>query len=382
MNKDKIKLILVKVNPFTISVAIEAYLKGIRNITFFDKEPLKYWQYPYIDLNKMMDTPVSMDLVSKNSLGRDYSLFRFINLNDKFPLSQSSIEKTKLRVSNKEFEHYLENSIESLKGYGIPFIEKEVKTIEKSYIKLEDDSSTIFTHCVLGYENYEEIFPNTLKFLNIGDKRINHSVFNDITPELKLKIGVIGTSNNILNFSNKLSELNINNTIFFTKHYNTRNYELPSFEEWGLKSCYNDYYKTIPSSHFKRRYIEKIKQYPVGLKKELVKKMQIYLSNKKVNLLELNLINNMNLLENINKNDFLFLDLEKEYDISSIPINIRLDKSEVFIKLPKLLPSYNSVNNLNIFFVGPFSMDQGGYYQCTLNSTGSTSKSIIEEMIK
>lgn len=382
MNKDKIKLIIIKVNPFTISVGIEAYLKGIRNITFFDKEPLKYWEYPYIDLNKKMDTPVSMDLVSRNDLGREYSLLRFINLDDKFPISQSSIEKTKLRVSNLEFHHYLENAIESLKGYGIEFIEKEVKSINSKHIILEDDSNRIFTHCVLGYENYDELFYGPLKFLDIGDKRINHLILKDIKSELNLKIGIIGTSNNCLNFSNKLSELGINNTLFINNKYNIRKYQLPSFEEWGLKSCYSDYYKAIPSNYFKRRYIEQIKQYPIGLKKELLKQVQINSSNKKVNLIDLTLINNTKLLEELNKKDFLFLDIEKEYNISSLPINMKLNKSELFTKLPKLSSSYNSVNNQDLFFVGPYAMDQGGYYQCTLNSTGNTSKVIIEEIIK
>jgi len=379
MNKDQVKLIIVKVNPYTLSTAIIAYKLGIRNITFIDNNPLKYWGPVYKPLKLEMNTPVTMDLVSMSNIGREYSLAKFLDFIDKYPLSQANIEGSKTFIPYIKFRKYLENTVMSLKGYGIKFIEKGIEGIYSNYIKLEDNSSINFTHIVLGYEDYEEIYPSWITSTQIGDKRLDDIMIQDMEKDLDIKCAIVGTSNKCLYYCNLLSEKNIQNTWFPDKRFINRKYILPSFREWSSKTAYSSYYSNIPSKYFKQKYKNSIENYPIGLKASLLNHLNNYKESKRV---DTELTSSKKVNDQINRYEFIYCDLQKSYNISALPIKDKLSKSEVYTTLPKLRNTYNAIDNEKMFFIGPYSMDIGGVFQSTLNSTGYTSEIIIKEIIK
>lgn len=378
MNKDLVKLLIVGINPFTLSVAIEAYSRGIGNIKLVDEEPLKLWGPEYVYMKSLMDTPITMDLVSMIDRNREYSLSKFLDIKDNPTSNISVIENNKTYIPYVKFHRYLENTIMSLKGLGIDFINKGIEGIYTNYIKLKDNSSINFTQCVIGMETFEEVVPTWLDLKELKGRRLDDPSIQNINEYLDVDIAVIGSSNKCLEYCKQLSNLNIRNTWFPTNRFISKYLTLPSFKEWGPKSCYSPYYESIPSKFFKQKYKESVERYPKGIKPSLLNLINSYSCNKRV---DTKITPSYKVNKQLTKYDFIFCDLQREYYLSSIPIRDNLKKSEVYVNLPKLGLGYNSVTNTNLYFVGPYSMDVGGVFQTTLNSTGHSSKRILDEIL-
>lgn len=369
-------LVIVGAGPRGLAVALQASILNKHNIILIDNNPINSWTFPNIMSDIQMRSPISFDLTAHCPELKKYSLSKYLHKYQKFD-TLPEIEECKEFCSRQEFKSYLNHIL-------LNCIDNKVKLVKDKVINITKDNITLTSNHVIPY-NYLVIatginnhvnktptyllksslnFSNILSIKDIHQRDISHTAIN-----------VIGSGQ----YAAEILEFIINkNAIatWITNHkINVSQYPIPSSKEWGYRSAFSSYYKTLQSSSFQISYLKKVKEWGPSITSNIDNKLKEVKEKYKI----ISNIHSINDLEEI-KNNYYIIACGSQPDLSTLPFNFYIDRSLIDPKLPYLTKGFK-LNNYNIYFTGTLATGYDGPRQGSLISSGITAKEIIDQII-
>lgn len=352
------KLTIIGAGPRGLAVAIQA-VKLNFEVDLIDYYPIQSWDTNTSLIDFIMRSPSTFDLVTGISELQDWSLNRFLNLdeniNDYFCL-------------RSEFESYLKYVFNRLKRYKrFNFIQDKVLSLNKqeNLLILEKNQEYKYEHLIVTIGNDKE------KDITWLDKSIFKTKIKDdsflIQNEIKdKKILIIGSGQGAAELVLLLKKEN-DITWLLKKEYKINQYPIPSYKDWKNKTCFSNYYQTL-SLNEKYEYLKEVKKFTPTITPNVafkVRRVNKIISNKiDLNLKEFDYIFKKNGYENDFRNSFL-----KELPLDLFFIN------KIQLNSKFRCPSYS------IYISGALATHIGGPSQNSIFSAASTAKIILNDLI-
>lgn len=350
------KLTIIGGGPRGLSVAILAIKAGLE-VELIDNHPINTWDTHNHILDFKMRSPSSFDLVTGLEQLQDWSLNRYLKIEeDTF-------------ATRRQFEGYLKHCLNRLKRY------KKFNWIQDSVVMLDEKTNRLLLQ-FRGVHKYDNLVVATgyskqtqIQWINssIYESKLRNDRFlikNDLQDN---KLLVVGSGQGAAELASYLCRRN-EVTWLINKHYSVNQYPIPSADNWGHKSCFSDYYFTL-SVEQKKQYLAEVKQFTPTITPEIAHKV------KRVNV---QLIQKVDM--DLNQFDYIFN--KTGYNTSfkeSLLMNLAEDVN--FSGFLALTDQFKCVD-YPIYVTGVLATHVGGPSQGSVFSSGKTAHTIIEDILK
>lgn len=365
--------------PRGLSVALYALSRNL-TVELFDPKPLSSWHTQNIISNILMRSPVSFDLVNFLPELSQFSLAKYLGYAvDYTSMSQKDVELCDIEVDRNKFYSYLEHIFKYLLSQkNFKYYSKRITNISQNFIR-SNRNEYAYRNLVLSSGNYLNRikYPSWIDYNNLSKKIVS---LNSIKHISNCKILVVGSGQGAAEAVQYLASYNEVSWVVKKLPLVTK-YPVPDYKYWGVKSALSNYYSNyLKTWNSKLNYLSKIKKWQPSI----TPKIKSELDRLDYELIQIN--SNVDLLK-VNS-DYDFVICITGYQLNYSLIRKLFDSNFLPIKhsyIPNTLDITNNfkVRNLDkVYVTGNLALSYDGPRQGSLISSGITSKTIVEDIIK
>ena len=249
------KVIVVGAGPRGIAVAIEAKYRGYE-CALVDRDPISSWRYAAPDM--VMRSPLSFDLVYPGSPAwGTSSLIRYIHPDSIEPdwgeCMQRGIEYMEERCTRSIFISYATHTLDRL---DIPVIRERVVRVGSNQVVL-GNGEYIYGDVVVIATGLSPITDIPHWVVPVTHKLVTAQEVVGGLPNGTY--AVIGGGQSGAEYCEYIARQGHKVYWVVNGKPRVRQYPVPSYIDWGIRSALSGYYRTIPTPQMRQEYISQVK---------------------------------------------------------------------------------------------------------------------------